>query len=368
MLSFFLFKSFLFSFIIYNMMKNEFRSKRRYTILTLILLIAVTAIASAILFKLQFDYLTRPEDVEIDKTYDRYYAFISESEDTVFWQEVYESVKKEGEAHNICVEDFASEMGSRYTAAERTRLAVWSDVDGIIAEGSSSALKSALIEADEAGIPVVLVGNDNTEVPRKSFVGVSRYDLGLLYARQIAGLSKKLLNDRDSVNVMILNGAEESGAAQDLLINTIYESLTNDADLTGRIYFNTREIQTAGSFAAQEAVMDLLLESEAEGEVPDILVAFSGDITNSSYQALIDLNLIGRCNIIGYYISDTIRDAIENENIYATIMTDADTMGKSAFSALEEYTESGYVSEYFAVDAYVLTKDSLAEETVGDEE
>ena len=335
---------------------------KKQKIVPLVILMIATAVIGAVLFKMQYDYRTKTEDKEPEKTYDAYYAFISESDDEAFWQEVYNGAFLTGEETNICIEDFASELKTRYNAAERIRLAVWSGVDGIIAEGKSTAFTKALEEARDAGIPVVLVGTDDVDTGRVSFVGASRYDMGQLYGKEAAELSKNILNRQDKVSILILSGQDETGTAQDLLINTIRDSLSSDEDLTRRISIETTGVTTTGTFASQEAVTEILFESENEQTVPDIIIALTGELTNSAYQGILDLNLTGQCSIIGYYANDTILEAIENENVYSTVMIDADEMGSLSVQALKEYTESGYVSEYYAVDSSVLTKEDIETE------
>ena len=349
-----------------NYTPSNMKKTGKQNIIPLVILMIATAAAGAILFKLQFDSRTKAEEKEPEKIYDGYYAYVSESDDEVFWQEVYEGALAEGEETDICIEDFASGLKSGYSAAERIRIAVWSGVDGIIAEGKSTAFKNALKEAKDAGIPVVLLGTDDAETGRVSFVGASGYDLGLLYGKQAAGLSKQILNRKDRVTLTILSRQDDAGTTQDLLINTIRDSLLRDEDFNNRITINTVSVAAGGTFASQEAVTDILFEAEKEGSVPDIIIALSGELTNSAYQGILDLNLTGDCNIIGYYATDTIREAIENENVYSTILIDAKEMGSLSVDALSEYRESGYVSEYYPVDSSVLSKEDPYEN--GEEE
>ena len=319
-----------------------------------------TAFFGALLFKLQYDYRTKTEDKEPEKIYSGYYAYISESEDDEFYKEAFQSAQKAGEKTDVCVEDFASELKTRYSAAERIRLAVWSGVDGIIAEGKSASFKNALKEAEDAGIPVVLIGNDDVETGRVSFVGASGYNIGLLYGRQASELSKKILNNQDYVSVLILSTQEDSSTSQDLIINTIQDFLTKDEDLNRRLSIRTVGVSSSATFVSQEEVMNILLDSQKNDDVPDVVIALTSELTNSAYQGIIDLNLTRQCNIIGYYASDSIREAIKNESIYSSVVTDASEMGLYSVQALNEYLDSGYVSEYYAVSSSVLTKDDIS--------
>ena len=242
------------------------------------------------------------------------------------------------------------------------KIAINSHVDGIIVENVGRAsVKNEIAAAAEAGIPVVLAGSgdDDAETGRISFVGVSRYDLGGMYGRQVAVLAKKLLNDKDRVRITVLTGRDSDAESQKLLISAIREILSQDTDLYGKIDFETYEIDDIGTFASQRSVTDMLMDPS---NVPDILVTLNEDHTNSAYQAVIDNNIVGRCNIIGYYDSEVIRDAIENEILYSTVTVDAFQMGRYATDALNEYLDTGYVSEYFAADSYAIDHDTVVSE------
>jgi len=83
--------------------------------------------------------------------------------------------------------------------------------------------------------------------------------------------------------------------------------------------------------------------------------------TTCVYQAVVDYNKVGKINIIGYYDSDTICRAIERNVIYATISVNTKQLGMNCVSALDEYKESGHVSEYFSVDILLITSDNVSE-------
>lgn len=330
---------------------------RYHWILPLLLVLTTIATALALFWSQRSANLSGKKE-EALKTYDRYYAFISDEENSSFWKEVYEGAHKEGEDTDAFVEDFASDLAVGYSLEERIRIAVASGVDGIIVENvNRNAEKNEIAAATEAGIPVVLVGgNDDAGTGRISYVGISRYDLGGLYGRQVVILAKKLLNDRKRLKITVLTGKNADAESQKLLISTIRDSVSADADLYGRIDFETREIDDFGTFASQRSVTELLMDPE---NVPDILVALNEEHTNSAYQAAVDNNVVGQCSIIGYYDSESIRKAIENEILSATITVDAVQMGKDCTTALNEYLDSGYVSEYFMADTYVVDKETV---------
>jgi len=326
----------------------------------------VLALVALFVFRLNrdasFDRISEPDM----KVYDRYYAFISDSPESSYWQEVFDGAHEEGELTGAYVEEFAVNPAAYNTPAERVEIAVASGVDGIIAQGrSGTAFKKALLMAADEGIPVVMAEEDDTTSGRISFVGVSKYDLGTVYGRQAAALSKKLLSRQDRVKVTVLTSQGSDAGTRNLLMSTVREVLLADADLTGRITLDTYAVSDTGTFAAEESIKDLFMNRE---NIPDILIALNEEHTNSAYQAVIDYNIAGTCNIIGYYESDSIKNAIENEVIYSTVTADVKQMGTYCTKALDEYIESGYVNEFFAVDTHVIDKESVFGQTDTEEE
>ena len=85
------------------------------------------------------------------------------------------------------------------------------------------------------------------------------------------------------------------------------------------------------------------------------------------YQAVIDYNRVGKTNIIGYYDSDTILNAVQKEIIFSTISMDTAQMGKYCVNALNDYLDEGYVSDYYTVDTYVVDQDNINEYLEGEE-
>ena len=351
-------------------MRNRDKKENRNFIMTafLIVLLMLTAIISAIIFRVQSIKRLGGPGADEPAVYDRYYAFIIDDDDSSFWNGVYEGARRYGEKTGAFVEEFASNLTEDLSPAERIRVAVACGVDGIIVENTDKkSVKKEIAAAAKAGIPVILTGSgdDDASTGRISFVGISRYDLGGVYGKQVTILAKKLLTDRDSVKITVLTGRDADEQSQKLLISTIRESIAKDSDLYGRIEFDIKEIEDRGTFASQKPVTDLLMSPD---NVPDILVALNEDLTLSSYEAVIDNNVVGRCNIIGYYDSESIREAIENEVIYSTVSVDAAQMGEYCASALDEYIDTGYVSEYFMADSYAVDVDTVSSPALSDEE
>lgn len=335
-----------------------------FSLLGLMVLVTLSAIA---VFKFQVDETDAPIDNETYLEYDKYFAMITSDDKADFWQDVYEGAKQGGESTNAYVELFAGNLGADYSVEERMEIAVASQVDGIILEGEDSlALRNEIEKAKESGIPVVVVNQDVTESERISLVGISRYDLGQTYGRQTCELANAILesdeyaasNKEKELQVMILISQKEDSSGQNLLVSGIREEIAKDISLANKITLETYPIDDSGAFTAEESIRDIFVGQE---DVPDILICLSEIHTSCAYQAVIDYNKVGITNIIGYYDSETILNGIDKEVIYSTVSMDAGQMGEYCATALFEYLEAGYVSEYFTVDTYVVNKSNVKE-------
>lgn len=330
-----------------------------FSLLCLMILVTLSGVS---IYRLQLAAIDAEKEEEADVVYDKYYALIANDDNADFWQDVYAGARQSGEANGDYVEVFAQDMGVEYTLEERMDIAIASNVDGIIVQGEDSALLREKIEqAYSNHIPVVVVSEDVTESERISFVGISRYDLGQTYGKQTCELSERILEERrengdgrKDLQVMVLTGQEDSG--QNLLVSGIREEIAKSYILRNRIELETYVVDDFGSFAAEESIRDIFMGKD---EAPDILICLSELYTTCAYQAVIDYNKVGVTNIIGYYDSENILNGIDKEIIYSTVSMDAEQMGYYSATALSEYLDMGYASEYFTVDTYVINKNNV---------
>ena len=120
----------------------------------------------------------------------------------------------------------------------------------------------------------------------------------------------------------------------------------SEEDIVASLIDNSRSFQT------EESIRDIFLSQE---ELPDILVCLSAVHTRCAYQAAVDYNKVGTVQILGYYDSEAILDAVSKNILYSTITLDTVQMGRSCVQALEEYVKTGYTNGYRAVDTHLIT-------------
>lgn len=362
-------------------MRKNRKKLPKYTFylgMTIFLLIGTT-IMGVFAFTIYIDYFTQQSD---PNRYDKYYIMIAEDDGSSFWKSVHEGAYEEGLKQNSYVDLLNDTFGNNYSKEDMMRIAIASEVDGIIAAADESAEMTELInEAAAADIPVVTLYGDNTQSDRCTFVGAGSYDLGREYGRQVLEIVKEkqlpkavvrvipLYNDEGErlmwtesvehppVKVMILMNAYARDSGQNILCSGIQETIEDEKNEDLEIELSIVSVDDTNAFSVEESIRDIFME----GDLPDIIVCLNELNTVCVYQAVVDYNKVGQVNILGYYDSDTILKAINRNVIYATITIDAAQMGRYCVDALTEYNTYGNTSQYFIADIELINGDNVAE-------
>ena len=290
--------------------------------------------------------------------YDRHYVMITGREDSDFWDRVYESALAEGKKRSVYVERFGEDLAVEYGRNELLRLAMQASVDGIIVPGDEEEETIALLqEVVEQGIPVVNVLQDSTGSIRQCFVGNNSYNLGQDYGRQILEL---LAEEKDTeevgaavkepVRVLVLVDENRMDTSQNLVLLGIRETLENAGVDADRVSVETSLVDNSRGFSSEESIRDIFLDA---GKLPDILVCLSAVHTRCAYQAAVDYNKVGIVQMLGYYDSDAILEAVSKNILRSTIALDTEQMGRLCVQALDEYVRTG--NNYMAVDTRLIT-------------
>lgn len=289
------------------------------------------------------------------REYKKHYALIAGTGDDEFWDKVYESAREEGEKKDIYVERFGNHLAIQYSRNDLLKLAVQAQVDGIIVPGDEDKETLTLIdEAVSSGIPVVTVLNDSTGSTRQCFVGNNNYNLGQDYGRQIekSVRAKGIDSQENPVKVLVLMDKDRLDTSQNLILLGIRETLDQRLGEEYPVQVETALVDNTGEFSSEDSIRDIFLDNE---KLPDIMVCLSEIHTRCAFQAAVDYNKVGIVEILGYYDSKTILEAVSKDIVSATIAPDTDQMGRFCVQALEEYQETGYTNGYMAVETYLIT-------------
>lgn len=318
----------------------------------------VIMITAAVITGVLFRVITRTmENVQPEETvaYDKHYAFIAEDSESDMWQEVLRASSDQAREYGAYLEDLGGVLGRDYRTEDLLRIAVNSKVDGIIYSGTNSEKAAHLIDrAVDSGIGVVVLQNDVEASKRQCYVGLNYYELGQMYALQIKNLAGS--DDMGDMSVDILIDPDMSEGASNLIVMAIEDYLKEgDNDRIPEIVVT--RIDAEDIFSAEESIRNIFLE---KNNLPNIMLCVNSVYTRCAYQAVVDYNLVGQIQIVGYFVNDTILDAIDKQVIYSTVSVDTEEMGRSCVQALYEYNNMGYTNSYLPVKIEVVDHDKAA--------
>ena len=328
-----------------------------------------TAVAMLLVLVFYRSYMNSFREDKTRQVYDRYYVMIAPDRKSEFNQAVYRGAFERGIQENVYVDLLGEDLPEEYTKYDLMRIAIDSDVDGIMIDADESdEMTELLMEAAQAGIPVVTLLDDNTQASRCSFVGIGGYDVGREYGIQVADIIKMLrreyfMTTEDAkeediavIDVAVLVNAYGPSTSQNIIISGIKETISGTEQSGSQANVSLVSVDNSNAFSVEESIRDLFIN----GEIPKIIVCLDELSTTCVYQAVIDYNVVGEVNILGYYNSDTIINAIDRGAVYATIAIDTSQLGSYCVDALEEYNDMGATSQYFTADVTLINRNNVA--------
>lgn len=252
-------------------------------------------------------------------------------------------------------------LSTSYSKADRINIAISSKVDGIIIEGDDSEeTKNLINKATRKGIPVVTVLSDSAGSSRKSFVGLNNYSLGTEYGNELAAIGKE--TNTYPLNVLILLDRDD-GNSDDIIHSAIQQAVLGKS-----IILYSEVVDTSTPFTSQEDVMNILDDLSKKRQMPDVIICLNDRTTESAIQCIVEKNLVGKTTILGYYDSDTIKKAIDRGSVYATFAIETKTLASHCIKALNEYNNTGFVSEYSAANYILINRSNISQyDQEGDE-
>ena len=240
-----------------------------YSILSILFAAAVFVVAW-----MYFSFIMgKDAEEQPEKIYSHYYAMVTDDYRSSFWQYVWKGASEEAAEKDAYVELFGSDLGNDYSIEELMEMAIAAKVDGIMVYGNSSENMVDLIDkATGEGIPVVTMYSDCPFSERCSYVGVSGYNIGLEYGRQICsakGEIERLAGDdpdrkKNTYTVTVLAEEKKPFYDQNVILSGIKDIVNRDE--SGAEY-NIRilSVDNSNPFSVEESIRDIFMEEE----IPD---------------------------------------------------------------------------------------------------
>ncbi|MBN2511136.1 MAG: substrate-binding domain-containing protein [Spirochaetales bacterium] len=268
-----------------------------------------------------------------------HYAFFMPSSDYSFFNSL-----KAGALDASDAMDCAVNFNSINEDMLSFEMASFSGIDGIavFVYDNSPAVLSELEEISRLGIPIVQIENEAIIGSNAFFIGTNSFDSGKSIGR-IA-----LFAEKNAVHIALIYSEKNPGLMSDANLVEIGLKTTMGDRLrelsTGRTSLNPID--------AERVVYDLLLRNPDT----DIIVLSDMNDTLVAIQAIIDLNLVGQIQIIGFGEDETIREYIRKGVVLGSIVRNPYRIGYSAVMALKEISTIGYTSAYIDTGINILTR------------
>lgn len=333
------------------------RNKVAVTVLAgIVLVLFIATVAGLFYYREMIRKLGEVHEEEFTE-YPRLYAYIAEDPDSQLSNRIYKEIAEYAVENDCYVEMTGQNLSTSYSKADRMNIAISSKVDGIILEGDDSKETAELIDKATAnGIPVVTVLSDCQTSSRKSFVGLNNFSLGSEYGEELAAIGD--MNKKYPMNALILLDGDD-GNSDDIIHAAIQQAVT------GRlIKLTSAVVDTSSPFTSEESVMNIL---DGLATIPDVIICLNDRTTESAIQCIVEKNLVGKTTILGYYDSDTILKAIDRGSVYATFAIETKTVAKQCVNALNEYNNTGFVSEYNPANYILINRQNVSEYTREDD-
>ena len=316
----------------------------------IVLVLFIATVAGLFYYREMIKKLGEVHEEEFTE-YPRLYAYIAEDPDSQLSNRIYKEIAEYAVENDCYVEMTGQNLSTSYSKADRMNIAISSKVDGIILEGDDSKETADLIDKATAnGIPVVTVLSDCQTSSRKSFVGLNNFSLGSEYGEELATIGE--MNKKYPLNALILLDGDD-GNSDDIIHAAIQQSVT------GRlIKLTSAVVDTSSPFTSEESVMNIL---DGLATIPDVIICLNDRTTESAIQCIVEKNLVGKTTILGYYDSDTILKAIDRGSVYATFAIETKTVAKQCVNALNEYNNTGFVSEYNPANYILINRQNVSD-------
>jgi ribose transport system substrate-binding protein len=260
-------------------------------------------------------------------------------QDTLFFEELRNGVVAVADDYDVAISFHP--IGPD---APEFRLARYTGIDGAIIYPylPEREIRQQLELLEDSGIPVVLVEQDVADDWPWTFVGTNNFELGRRIGSRLAGR-----NDHGRI-VVVYSDKSPAVAAEKELIELGMTTVMGD-----RLAVPITRRQTALNPLDAEALTYQLLRSSSPSPVT-ALVFTDTDDTLAALQAIINLNLVGEVQVIGFGITDAIMDYLDRGVLDATIAVNPQRIGIESVRVLAELLETGNAPGYVDTGVEVI--------------
>ncbi|MBF4695063.1 sugar ABC transporter substrate-binding protein [Fusibacter ferrireducens] len=318
-------------------------------------IIFLTSIIFVITFLLSFFYSNTinqsKNKIDFSSGNNIHFATVLIGNETQFLEKIQKGIQNEADISHMDIEFFNVKTVEEGT--ETIKMLITAGVDGIITQGiNEAAFMEALRTAKHASIPLVLVYSDEQTVERDLFIGINPFDMGIeaatLYQKSEPEIGKVVFITQTPVG----SSEDTTSKLQMLGFMDVFENLHRLSQVIVKKSEPTL-------LSAEGIVAEIFL---GESDIAGIVCTNEVDTVGVT-QVVIDLNKVGRVNVIGTGLTPQIADYIDKGIIYGTLYRNPEKMGHMALRSLADILnqtfKKGEQADYIDLPIEVITKENL---------
>jgi ribose transport system substrate-binding protein len=212
-------------------------------------------------------------------------------------------------------------------------------------------LLASMIKIYDSGIPIVQIENQVLIKPKSVFIGTNSFDFGKAIGRltlrsEIKNLHIALVYSDRNPGLMAYGSLLEMGMKS----------------ILGRRISVLRSYQTSQNHLDAEKLAYELIKSK---DAYNLIVFTDTNDTLVAVQAIIDMNLVGSVQIIGFGNDPVINAYINKGVVLGSIVRDPYNIGFNAVLALTEIKKSGNTSAYVDTGISIIDKETKPPQLYG---
>ena len=207
-------------------------------------------------------------------------------------------------------------------------------------------VQQQLVDLSDAGIPVVLIEHNTSDMKPWPYVGTNNFDLG----KKIGELAGHI--GQDPIRIAVVYSEKSPGiyAERELVEMGMLSALGNR--LSGALQVLTTDMNPLD---AEDLTSRILRESP---DVNMIIYTDSND-TLAAAQVLIDMNLVGRVQLIGFGSDEPVLDYIDRGVVSGTIAVNPFDIGYRSVEVVHELETEGVSESFVDTGVEVITRQTL---------
>ncbi len=267
-----------------------------------------------------------------------HYAFFLPAENSSYFSRLKEGAIEAAESRG-CAISFHS-IDSDPLSFEMARYSGFDGFGLYLYEKDRSKLQY-VSEILKEGFPVVQIENEIIQGTDSIFIGTNNFDVG-------KGIGQLALDTGiDKLNMVLVYSKKSPGVLSDrnLVEMGLKTVLGNKLSV-----LNTEET-SLNPLATGMLAYDLLRKDPSI----DIIALTDANDTLMTVQTIIDMNLVGKVQIIGFGEHETIKSYIEKGVLLGSIVRNPYRIGFSTVMALKELNTNGYTSAYADTGITILS-------------